>query len=128
MLTIFLFFLFSDGDLISAFVELRFWAEVASQWKTLSSIEVCQYLVGEKWDDKQSQRETASQMKRMGFQNFGFVSNSKIKREFSRLLRNGKPVLGLVFSPGLRNGNWNFVHVLVVLIVGAENSNRTSNI
>ncbi|CAK9249907.1 unnamed protein product [Sphagnum jensenii] len=96
--------------------------------KTLSSIEVCQYLVGEKWDDKQSQRETASQMKRMGFQNFGFVSNSKIKREFSRLLRNGKPVLGLVFSPGLRNGNWDFVHVLVVLIVGSENSSRTSKI
>jgi hypothetical protein len=46
--------------LISAFFELRFWAEVASQWKKLSSIEVYQYLIGEKWDDKQSQ------MKRIG--------------------------------------------------------------
>jgi hypothetical protein len=52
--------------LISAFFELRFWAEVASQWEKLSSIEVYQYLIGGKWDDKQSQMETASQMKRMG--------------------------------------------------------------
>jgi hypothetical protein len=70
----------------------------------------------------------ASQMKKMGFSDFVFVSNSKAKLEFSRLLQSGKPVLSLVFSPGLKNGNWNFVHVLVVLIVGAENSNRTSKI
>ncbi len=64
----------------------------------------------------------------MGYSDFGFVSNSKERLEFSRLLQSGKPVLSLVFSPGLKNGNWNFVHVLVVLIVGAENSNRTSKI
>jgi hypothetical protein len=84
--------------------------------------------MGEKWDDKTSQRETAAQMKRMGFQDFGFISISKARCEFSRLLRSGKPALGLVFSPGLRNGNWDFVHVLVVLIVGSENSSRTSKI
>jgi hypothetical protein len=121
-------FFCSDGVLLSAFVELRFWAEVASQWKELKSIEVCQYLIGEKWDDKSAQRGIAAQMKRMGYPNFGFVSNSKAKLEFSRLLRSGKPVLGLVFSPGLRNDSWYFVHVLVVLVVGAEINNRTSKI
>jgi hypothetical protein len=114
--------------LISAFVELRFWAEVATQWKKLSSIEVCQYLIGEKWDNKSAKRGMATQMKRMGYPNFGFVSDSKAKLELSRLLRSEKPVLGLVFSPGRRNGSWYFVHVLVVLVVGAENSNRTSKI
>jgi hypothetical protein len=68
----------------------------------------------------------ASQTKEMAYSDFGFVSDSKAKLEFSRLLQSGKPVLGLVFSPGLKNRNWNFIHFLVVSIVGAENINRTS--
>jgi hypothetical protein len=77
-------------------------------------------LIGEKWDNKRAQRGMASQMKIMGYPNFGFVSNSNAKLEFSRLSRSEKPVLGLVFSPGLRNGDWHFVHVLVVLLLAQK--------
>lgn len=99
-----------------------------AEWLEFDKIEFCPLLGGRKWNDARGKREACQRLRLFSSKQLGFGSETSVFKSTISRVRSGKHVLGLIFSSTRCDNPNGFVHVLVTLTVGSENSKRTSKL